>query len=255
LVIVKAATTPTTPPVVAHIIQIPGMASDVAVGGPDSAIYVIGTDDVSPTGGYGIYKVIGGAMVKMPDCAGVRIAVAPDGTPWVVNKSHLIYRKTATDLWEVMPGTASDIGIGADGSVYIIGTNDVSPTGGFDILKWNGFGWDTLPNCAGTRIAVMPDGTPWVVNKSHIVYRKTATELWQPVPGVEANDIAISAVNGSVSVTGKDNGATPSPIYELAFGPSWYPAPQDAYGESLALTPHGLAVWVDKDHKLFMEKL
>jgi hypothetical protein len=264
LVIVKAATTPTppadttttTPPVgPGHIIQIPGMASDVAVGGPDSSIYVIGTDDVSPTGGFGIYKVVGGAMVKLPECAGVRIAVAPDGTPWVVNKSHLIYRKTATDLWEVMPGTANDIGIGADGSVYIIGTNDVSPTGGFDILKWNGFGWDTLPNCAGTRIAVMPDGTPWVVNKSHIVYRKTATDLWQPVAGVEANDIAISAVNGSVSVTGKDNGTSPSPLYEMSFGPTWYMIPPGAFGESLALTPHGLAVWVDKDHKLFIQKL
>ncbi len=101
----------------------------------------------------------------------------------------------------------------------------------------------------------MPDGTPWVVNKSHIVYRKTTTALWEPVGGVEANDIAISAVNGSVSVTGKDNGLTPSPIYEMSIGPNWHMMPPGAFGESLALTPRGLAVWVDKDHKLFMQKL
>lgn len=261
LIIVKPAAIPIPPkdsvsaPVgQGHIIQLPGLASDVAIGGPDSTIYVIGTDDVSPTGGFGIYRVVGGVMVKMPECAGVRIAVAPDGTPWVVNKSHLIYRYNGR-LWDLMPGTANDIGIGADGSVFIIGTNDVSPTGGYDILKWDGSSWNALLNCAGTRIAVMPDGTPWVVNKSGIVYQKTATDLWEPVPGVQANDIAISASYGSVSVTGRDSGTSLTPIYGLSFGPTWHIQPQGAYGESLALTPHGLAVWVDKDHKLFIQKL
>jgi hypothetical protein len=263
LVIVKPATTPTppadtvitSPPVTpGRIVQIPGTASDVAVGGPDSSIYVIGTDEVSPTGGFGIYKIVGDAMVKLPECAGVRIAVGPDGTPWVVNKSHLIYRKTTTDLWELMPGTANDIGIGADGSVYIIGTNEVSPTGGFDILKWNDFNWDTLPNCAGTRIAVAPNGTPWVVNKSHLVYRKTATDLWEPVGGIEATDIAISTVYSSVRVTGNVNAAAPSQIYGLSTDASWFLHQPSAYGENIALTPHALAVWVDKDHKLFIQK-
>ncbi|MEO7211847.1 Ig-like domain-containing protein [Mucilaginibacter sp.] len=261
LVIVKAAVvlppvtpidTPATP---GNIRQIPGLASDVGIGA-DSSIYVIGTDDVSPTGGFGIYKVVGGVMVKLPDCAGVRIAVAPNGTPWVVNKSHLIYRKTATDLWELMPGTANDIGIGADGSVFIIGTNDVSPTGGYNIMKWNGTNWDNLPNCAGTRITVAPDGTPWVVNKSHLVYRKTATELWEVVGGVEANDIAWCAFTNIVNVTGKDTGtAASSPIYQYAHDTTWYIHPDGAYGESIAMTPHGLPVWVDKQHRLFMMTL
>ncbi len=41
-----------------------------------------------------------------------------------------------------MPGTATDIGNGADGSVFAVGTQDVSPTGGYNIMKWNGTGWD-----------------------------------------------------------------------------------------------------------------
>lgn len=232
----------TAPPILGGAItQITGIASDIGIGA-DSSIFVIGIDSVSATGGYSISRVIGGSLIKMPDCAGIRIAVSPAGVPWVVNKSHLIYRFNGT-LWDVLPGTANDIGIGADGSVYIIGTTIASPTGGFNIMKWNGVDWVNLPDCAGTRISVMPDGTPWVVNKSSIVYQKTSSDLWQPIPGVQGNDIGIGA-DGTVYVTGKDNN-----IYKYNAG-SWAPL-TDAKGISIAVSPHGKPWWIDNTGKIF----
>ncbi|MBS1531503.1 MAG: Ig-like domain-containing protein, partial [Bacteroidetes bacterium] len=151
--------------------------TDVGVGA-DGSVFVIGSDSVSATGGYGIYKLVSNKLVKLPECAGIRIAVDPHGMPWVVNKSHLIFHYNGTLVWDQIPGTANDIGIGADGSVYAIGTQDVSPTGGYNIMKWNGSGWDNMPDCAGIHIAVDPHGTPWVVNRSNIVFQYGGTYLW-----------------------------------------------------------------------------
>jgi len=219
--------------------------SDVGVGA-DGSVFVIGTDSVSLTGGYGIYRLVDGRLIKLPECAGIRIAVDPHGMPWVVNKSHLIFRYNGTLVWDQMPGTATDIGIGADGSVYAVGTQDVSPTGGYNIMKWNGSGWDTMPDCAGIHIAVAPNGIPWVVNKSHLVFRYGGTYLWDTLTGIEGNDIGIGA-NGSVFVTGKDSTAAgyQAPIYSFANN-QWNTVPDVSGGVSISVDPAGKIYFIDK---------
>ncbi|BAU56196.1 tectonin domain-containing protein [Mucilaginibacter gotjawali] len=235
-----------TAPINGNITQIPGFGTDIGIGA-DGSVFVVGKDSVSPTGGYSISKLVSGNLVKMPECAAIRIAVSPQGVPWAVNKSHLIFRYNGS-LWDQLPGTATDIGIGADGSVFIIGTTTVSPTGGFNILKWNGSDWDVMPQCAGVRIAVSPQGIPWVVNKSNIVYENTGGLLWNPVPGIAANDIGIGA-DGSVYVTGKDSTNANSPIYKFTNN-SWAPV-TGASGVSIAVSPSGLPWWVDKSNSIF----
>jgi hypothetical protein len=223
--------------------------SDVGVGA-DGSVFVIGTDSVSMTGGYGIYKLVDGRLIKLPACAGVRIAVDPHGMPWVVNKSHLIFRYNGTIVWDQMPGTATDIGIGANGSVYAIGTQNVSPTGGYNIMKWNGTGWDNMADCAGIHIAVAPDGTPWVVNKSNIVFRYGGTYLWDPLNGIAGNDIGIGA-NGSVYVTGKDSTLTgyQPPIYNFANN-QWNTVSGISGGVSISVDPAGRPYYIDKSGEL-----
>lgn len=215
--------------------------SDVAVGA-DGSIYVIGTDLVSPTGGYGIYKVAGDKLNKLPLCAGVRIAVGPDGKPWVVNKSNLIYRFTdSTSVWQQMPGTATDIGIGSDGSTFIVGTQDVSGSGGKNILKWNGADWSVMPECAGIHIAVDPTGIPYVSNLSNIVYKYDGTYFWNPINGVAATDIGIGA-DGSVFVTGTGN----SPAVAKLSGNTWNPFSISAASAiSISVRPDGSIVYID----------
>lgn len=234
-----------------NAVQVPGKGTDIGIGA-DGSVFVVGTEITSPiTGGYSISKLVGSSLVKLPDCAAIRIAVSPTGVPWVVNKSNLIYRYNGT-TWDVLPGMATDIGIGADGSVFIIGTKDVSPTGGFNILKWNGSDWTVLPDCSGIRIAVNPAGIPWVVNKSNIVYRNTGGVLWEAVPGVAGGDIGIGA-DGSVYVTGKDStsAAYQPPIYKFISG-GWSLIPGIS-GTNIAVSPTGLPWWIDKANNIYKQ--
>jgi len=216
--------------------------SDVSVGA-DGSIYVIGTDVVSPTGGYGIYKVVGNKLNKLPLCAGTRIAVGPDGRPWVVNKSNLVYRfRDSTSAWEQLPGTATDIGIGADGSTFIVGTDNVSPSGGKSISKWNGSNWDTMPECAGIHIAVDPAGIPYVTNLSNIVYKYDGTHLWNPINGVSATDIGIGA-DGSLFVTGTTGASS---VSKLNGSNSWTAVSiTGTSATSISVRPNGTFVYID----------
>lgn len=65
------------------------------------------------------------------------------------------------------PGAATDISVGANGSVWVIGTKTVA--GGHAIYRWNGTGWTAAAGGAVT-IAVDPSGHPWVTNSSHQIY-------------------------------------------------------------------------------------
>ena len=58
-------------------------------------------------------------------------------------------------MWTELPGAALDVGASADGTFYVIGTNDA-------IFKWTGSTWDQLPG-AGTDIGVGADGSAWVI--------------------------------------------------------------------------------------------
>ena len=80
--------------------------------------------------------------------------------------------------WKIEPGLANDIGVGADGSVFVIGTNAVA--GGFGVSRWNGSGWDPLPGGA-VRIAVDPHGHPWIANALNQIFFFTAGN-WQLEP-------------------------------------------------------------------------
>ncbi len=70
-------------------------------------------------------------------------------------------------VWNRLQGGASDIGIGADGSMWVIG-KDERP-GGFGIYYWTGSRWQRVDGAA-VRIDVGPDGIPWVVNDKHQIH-------------------------------------------------------------------------------------
>ncbi|MFO7178094.1 MAG: hypothetical protein DIU78_005260, partial [Pseudomonadota bacterium] len=166
-----------------------GRARDIGVGA-DGSVYVVGTDTDVPAGNGKIYrwsrsrwKLIGGF--------GMRIAADPKGNWWIVNTGNEIWGPNGK-----MPGFARDIGIGADGSIYIIGTNTDVPAGNGKIYRWSGSRWDLIGGF-GMRIAVDPRGNWWIVN--------TGNEIWGPygkMPGT-ARDIGIGA-DGSIYVIGTD---------------------------------------------------
>lgn len=159
-------------------------------------VWIIGTE-VAPRGGCRIYRWTGTGWAEAPGNGGARdVAVAPDGTPWVVNEEGRIYRLEG-DGWREVPGgrLAWRIDIGADGSVWVIGREEAA-RGGNKIYRWTGAGWAEVDGGAH-EVAVGPDGTPWVVNDVCEIYRRVDGG-WVHVPG-RALDIDIGA-DGSVWV-------------------------------------------------------
>ena len=72
--------------------------------------------------------------------------------------------------WNKLSGSAHDIGVGADGSVWVIGTGSLPP-GGFGIFYWDASTSNWLQvDGAAEQIAVGPHGHPWVVNTAREIY-------------------------------------------------------------------------------------
>lgn len=148
--------------------QVSGAAFDIGIGGPDGgAVWVIGTD-------YHPYRWNGSAFVGI-DGIGSRIAVDGSGSPWIVNSSGDLYRRVGGigGSWAlIQTGCATDVGIGANGAVWITGASSLSGrvyrcySGGSAV--WPRFG--SLP-VGGVSIAVAPDGTPWFTDASNQIMK------------------------------------------------------------------------------------
>jgi peptidoglycan hydrolase-like protein with peptidoglycan-binding domain len=184
--------------------SLPGIVSARDIGvGANGAVWVI-SGVAHPSGrGYKVGKWTGNSLT-LSDSAAVRISVAPDGRPWVVDNQGGVYRLTTTDVntgvWETLPGVASDIAVGGqvnggNGTTWCIG----GWCGGGDcpIFKWDPSinNWvQDASNGAAVRIAVGPDGIPWVLTASNNFYRYTTSDPmtgnWSPVTGL-STDLAI----------------------------------------------------------------
>jgi hypothetical protein len=177
-------------------------AKDIGIGA-NGSVWIIGTNPVS--GGYGIYRWDGEnwegvdhGAVRI-DVDPIRIDVDPQGNPWIVNDNGSIYKRVGNSLEQLFGiGTAKDIGIGANGSVWIIGTNTVS--GGYGIYRWDwdGENWEGIDHGA-VRIDVDPQGNPWIVKDNGNIYKRVGNK-WEQLFGT-AKDIGIGA-NGSVWIIG-----------------------------------------------------
>jgi hypothetical protein len=145
--------------------QLPGAGTDI---GSDGALWLIGTNPVP--GGFGIYFLDSTSNWVGVDGGAVRIAVGPDGLPWIVNSAGSIFHRVNNNTaWLALPGGAQDIGVGADGTPWVIGTNAVP--GGFGIYRWDGSTWVGIDG-GGVQISVGGDGLPWIVNSTGSVFER-----------------------------------------------------------------------------------
>jgi len=144
---------------------------------------------------------------------------------WVVNSSGNIFHWTGSN-WQHMPGLAKDIGVGANGSVWVIGTNPVR--GGYGIYQWNGSNWVNHPGGA-VRIDVGPAGYPWVVNSFGEIFH-WLNPGWKLLPG-RARDIGVGA-SGSW-IIGTNAVAGGYGIYRW-IGTNWSAVPGGAMEISMA---------------------
>jgi hypothetical protein len=146
--------------------------------------------------------------------------------------------------WQLLDGRASDVGVGADGSVWIVGTNVVP--GGFDIWKRNATGWTNIPGGA-QRIAVDPSGNAWIVNNSQNIFHYDGSK-WVFVNGW-ARDVGVGA-NGTVWVIGNNPESGGYDIYRSTNnGAHWTKIPGSAL--RISVDPQGNAWVVNNANNIF----
>ena len=171
--------------------------------------------------------------------------------------------KSETGVWQQLPGGATDIGVGADGHVWVAGTGGVPH-------YWESFDpsspvlgdWPVAPpnNLQGvTRIAVDPNGLPWAIVNNSQIMRRTGSQFpfnaWdRSIPG-GATDIGIGAA-GHIWVVG--GGGVPH--YWESFGsggpgPGDWPVPANSIqgATRIAVDPIGLP-WVILQNNLIMRR-
>jgi hypothetical protein len=219
-------------------VQGAGFASDVGVAA-NGQVWIVSNTPVN--GGFSIQKLVGTSWATISGGA-MRIAVGPNGNPWVVNSVNAIFRLVAGS-WKTMPGTATDIGVGANGSVWAIGTAPAN--GGHPIVRWTGSGWAPTGG-NGVRIAVDPHGNAWVVNSVGAIFEYVAG-TWRNHPGL-AIDIGVGP-DGSVWVVGSVGSSTGhgNEIYRWN-GADWRRVPGGATNIAVGL---GGKPWsVDAQHAL-----
>jgi hypothetical protein len=102
------------------------------------------------------------------DAGAIRLAVDPKGHPWIVTLQGLIFR-LEEGKWHEMPGKASDISIGADGAVWMLGAEEKG--GAFPIWHWSGKEWRRVEGVA-KRIAVGPQGRPWIIDAEGRIFHR-----------------------------------------------------------------------------------
>jgi len=130
----------------------------------------------------------------------VRLAIDPQGNPWVINTKNLIYKRDNNGGWKRVPGRATDIGIGANGQVFVISVNKVR--GGRGLWKWNNTArrWSKFSG-GGIRVDVDAKGNPWVIDTQDILKRWTGKK-WESLPG-KGNEFSIGPDGDVMAIANK----------------------------------------------------
>ena len=118
-----------------------------------------------------------------------RIAVDPQGNPWIVTAAGVLSHWTTR--WEEASLKAMDVAVGANGAVWAVGADR-------RVSQLVDGTWKPISGAA-SRIAVDPRGNPWVVNAGGRIWRWNGTG-WQLLAGA-AQDISISS-DGNVFIVG-----------------------------------------------------
>ncbi|GEM_PF-1254773 len=178
-------------------------ARDIAVGG-DGSVWFVGMNRV-------LYRLdsndknhgVSGGTVGA-------IAADPHGNILSTNTSNQIWARIGSN-WTRLPGAATNVSIGADGSAWIVGTD-----GRF--YRWNGKSWDHVGGANAVAIAVMPSGNVVTTNKSSQIWeghlKNKALEEAKPLNVAAKSGDALylcrvteSKNNQTVSWTGTANSA------------------------------------------------
>lgn len=167
---------------------------------------------------------------------GVIVAITDPGSGIGIGSPAAAQAGAKSMPWIKVPGGATDISVGANGAVWVVGQNRKS--NGNDIWRYSGRNkWQRMPDGA-LRIAVDPQGNAWVVDRNRKI-RRWDGRRWLTVPG-GATDIGIGA-NGTVWVIGGNRKGSDYDIWRYQGGNKWKRIP--GFAKRVAVDPKGNA-WV-----------
>jgi virginiamycin B lyase len=218
---------------------VPGGALDVGVGA-NGAIWA-----VAKTGS--IYKFDGISWNLKSGTTGFRISVDPNGNAWIVQSGGAIKRWNGSS-WSGVTGSATDIGIGGGGQVWVTGREY-----GADgiVYSWSGSGW--LPHGGVARnIDVDAGGVPWVAqsqSSGNNVFKWNGGSVWTPIGGI-ANDVGLG-LTGSVWATGAISAQTPDNIVYRFTGSGWNN--EQGLGTRVEVDPNARAWVVQSNGDLYRQ--
>jgi Tectonin domain len=155
--------------------------------------------DINPNTGYDLsitYNINGQAAINgkgnEKDRANLAAVVT---TKRMVRLEQFPAQPPVSMAFEQMPGAATDVGIGANNSVWVVGMDKA-------VYNWTGTTWNRIESSEITRVAVDPQGNPWVIGGGGNMFRRV-NNAWVSVPG-QALDIGIGA-DGTVYHVGLSN--------------------------------------------------
>lgn len=97
--------------------KLPGKARDIDA--KNGVVYVIGSNAVP--GGYGLWKLVNAGWVQVPPGGGIRVAVEPAGTPWVIDNAGVVKRLVGANWMPVATEKkAVDLAFDKGGKLWII---------------------------------------------------------------------------------------------------------------------------------------
>jgi len=143
--------------------------NDIKIGFNDHIWFVSTTAII---GGFTVNKFnpTTNSLTPVPGVGAVKVAPTPDDKAWVVNDSGQILRYDGTN-WNLMPGNAKDIYVGANDIPFIVSTTIVD--GGYEIMKWNdtAYQWEVLEGIGGISLALDDRDNPHIITSNYSVYR------------------------------------------------------------------------------------
>lgn len=161
-----------------------------------------------------------------------KVAVDPEGTPYVLQKGGQVYYLDCNNDWIRLPGCATDLAISRGGDIWKIGCDQQA--GGFGIWNLscqckcscgnqrdcNRFRQEEYqsksenkdkPTClwyrvqgGGVRIAVSPSGDPYIIDSLKNV-AKYEDHAWKEIGGLKASSLGVSN-EGLLFIAGTDYG-------------------------------------------------
>jgi hypothetical protein len=252
---------------------VPGEANDIAVGG-DGSVWAVGTNAIEQ-GGFGVFKKTSSGWQEIDlksitryskPIGAIRIAVDPDGNPWIVTADQYTFRRIK-NKWENMNlDPVEDIGIGSSGTVWVIYKGQGYKPYAFVGNKWVNYYFKDLPcdtrqNCS--RISVNADGNIFVVDKEQSLYRSTnmpeffaevqrgnkeAQPEFTQLPGL-FTDVGVGADNSVYAVS-----ATPyrggGQVFKWS-ATDWEPLPVGA--ANIAVDPKGFPWMVNSNSQILTD--